>query len=163
MFPSVVIIGDKNTGKTSLVRCISEDCMFLQEYVETKDINVTSMEIRLESKNDDDDDLEDIIDFVEIPESRIDEYKDAIYDAKCVIVMVVKRENKPDYDISKYTRYLENKKHIVVSSKSDTCGIGIYNDDYYFSSLTCEGLMNITEFIRSCIVEDEVIVDIIDE
>ena len=162
MFPSVVIIGDKNTGKSSLIRCITDEGKFLEEYVETKDINVTSVEVRIESKGDEGD-FEDIIDFVEIPESKIDEYKDAIDDAACVIVMVLKRDNKPDYDISKYTRYLQNKKHIIVNSKSDICGLHVYNDDYWFSSLSCVGFMGVTEFIRSCIVEDEVVVDIIDE
>jgi len=152
MFPTVVIIGDKNTGKSSLVRCITEDCKFIEEYTETKDIIVTSIEIRIESKTDNEDDFEDIINFVEIPENKLDKYKNNIRDAVCVIVLVDKSINKSKYDTFKYTKYLENKKYIIVSSKSDICGMYIYHDDNWFSSKTCDGFLNITEFIRKCIV-----------
>jgi len=107
---TIVILGEKYSGKTSLIKRLQTGDYYIHEYHPTQEQTNTNVNIEFEN-------IEKKFMFIEIPESKLTD----IPNADLYIVMIDINSDCPDFDIKKFTSLIPNDvRKIILKNKCDT-------------------------------------------
>ena len=140
----VVVLGEKGAGKTAFIERI-RTANFIQEYIPTQEITTSIFDLDV-------DDEQKSFEFVEVPETELDNVPQ---DGDVYIIVIDGSVDVPDGDEYPYCRYVPDDKLCrIVKNKADIAQRRrVHGDDY--SVMTNLGFQLVEDSIFDLPIEDD--------